>query len=72
MASKYEEIYPPPLSEYTYVCADAYVDSDLKNMEGEVLIKLNFNLVFTSSWELWEMYSIESKPPFTLKYLTPL
>ena len=65
MASKYEEIYPPPLSEYTYVCADAYVDNDLKTMEGDVLIKLNFNLVFTSSWELWEMYSIESKHLYT-------
>lgn len=61
MASKYEEIYPPPLTEYTYVCADAYVDQDLKTMEGDILNKLNFNLVFSSTQELWEMYSIESK-----------
>jgi len=61
MASKYEEIYPPPLSEYTYVCADAYKDRNLKEMEGKVLNKLGFKLVFTSSWELWEIYSIESK-----------
>jgi hypothetical protein len=63
MASKYEEIYPPPLSEYTYVCADAYVDQNLKDMEGDILNQLKFELVFTSSWELWEMYCIESKFP---------
>ena len=61
MASKYEEIYPPPLGEYTYVCADAYIDKDLKKMEGDILNALDFDLVFSSSWELWEMYTVESK-----------
>lgn len=62
IASKYEEIYPPPMSEYTYVCADAYTDKDLLNMEAKILNSLGFNLVFTSSFALFNAYSEESKP----------
>ena len=51
-ASKYEEIYPPPLKEYSYVCADAYSNDDIKNMESQVLNSLEFKLVFSSSFEL--------------------
>lgn len=57
VASKYEEIYPPGLAEYTYVCADAYKDSDLLDMEEKLLNLLGFNLVFTSSFALIETYT---------------
>lgn len=60
IASKYEEIYPPSMSEYTYVCADAYKDQDLLNMEAKILNSLHFNLVFTSSFSLFKAYTEQS------------
>lgn len=64
IASKYEEIYPPAMSEYTYVCADAYKDRDLLDMEAQILNALNFDLVFTSSLSIFKTYSQESKKKF--------
>ena len=61
IASKYEEIYPPELDRFTYVCADAYTNEDLLNMESKVLEILDFNLVFTSSYNLFITYSKEGK-----------
>jgi hypothetical protein len=52
LASKYEEIYPPPLKEYSYVCADAYTNDQLKLMESDVLNLMNFKLVFSSTFEM--------------------
>lgn len=44
-AAKYEEIYPPFLSDFAFVCADAYTEDDILNMEAEVLKLLDFNMV---------------------------
>jgi len=60
ISSKYEEIYPPFLSDFAFVCADAYTEKDILNMEAEVLKLLNFNIVYTSSVELIEAYCVES------------
>lgn len=68
IASKYEEIYPPELERFSYVCADAYTNDDLLQMESKVLELLDFNLVFTSSYNLFLTYSKESK----FCFLTPL
>lgn len=71
IASKYEEIYPPYLSDFAFVCADAYTEADILSMEAEVLKILDFNLVNTSCVELIEAYSFESKI-FSLFKLTNL
>jgi cyclin B len=63
IASKYEEIYPPFLSDFAFVCAEAYSESDILSMEAEVLKLVDFNLVHTSSIELIEAYCEESKLP---------
>jgi hypothetical protein len=57
IASKYEDIYPPSLTEFTYVCDKAYVEKDLLNMEGEVLQLLKFELVTDSSFFYLEMWA---------------
>lgn len=44
MASKYEEIYPPPLKKYVEVTAYTYTASEIKQMEGQIIMALNFNL----------------------------
>ena len=61
VASKYEEIYPPYLSDFAFVCAEAYTESDILNMEAEILRLLDFSIVNTSTLVLVESYSVESK-----------
>lgn len=61
ISSKFEEIYPPELDRFTYVCADAYTNQDILNMESKVLGLLDFNLVYTSCYNLFAAYAKESK-----------
>lgn len=61
VASKYEEIYPPYLSDFAFVCAEAYSESDILSMEAEILRLLDFSLVGTSTLVLVESYVAESK-----------
>jgi len=44
IASKYEEIYPPRMSNFIQVTDNTYSSSELKSMEGKILLALNFNL----------------------------
>ena len=59
-AAKYEEIYPPSIEDFVYICADTYTREDIINMEGLVLDELQFCLVSTSSHNLIGHYSIQS------------
>ena len=44
IASKYEEIYPPRMSNYTEVTANTYTLGQMRRMEEKILEKLAFNL----------------------------
>lgn len=44
VASKYEEIYPPALTDFIYVADDAYTRIQLLHMEMEILKTLEFQL----------------------------
>ena len=44
LASKYEEIYPPRTRNYIEVTADTYSVRDLKNMEGNIIEALGFEI----------------------------
>lgn len=44
IASKYEEIYPPRMSNFTQVTDSSYSTADLKAMEGKILLTLAFSL----------------------------
>ena len=57
IASKYEDIYPPSLYEFTYVCDNAYQQDDLLNMEGEILQLLKFNMVCESSLTFLDLWN---------------
>lgn len=61
IAAKYEEIYPPALGDFVYVCADTYTAYQILEMEGVVLNRLEFDLVYTSSLQLFGIYAEESK-----------
>ena len=60
IASKYEEIYPPSLDDFVYICADTYTKADVIEMESMILDELRFGLVFTSSHNLLTLYVLES------------
>ena len=44
IAAKYEEIYPPEVRDYVYICDNAYSREQIIQMEQTILAKLNFRL----------------------------
>ena len=56
IASKYEEIYPPNSSEFVYITDNAYTLDELYTMESDVLMVLDFDIAFTTSFRFLERY----------------
>jgi len=48
IASKYEEICPPKMDNFLYVCDGAYSKEDILKMEPYILNELNFTIKRTS------------------------
>jgi hypothetical protein len=44
LAAKYEEIYPPEVRDYVYICDNAYTREQIVKMEQMILQTLNFRL----------------------------
>lgn len=44
LAAKYEEIYPPFISDLSYIAADTYTTSQIREMERKVLQTLDYQL----------------------------
>eukprot|EP00287_Rhodomonas_sp_CCMP768_P018105 CAMPEP_0202816898 /NCGR_PEP_ID=MMETSP1389-20130828/7256_1 /ASSEMBLY_ACC=CAM_ASM_000865 /TAXON_ID=302021 /ORGANISM="Rhodomonas sp., Strain CCMP768" /LENGTH=382 /DNA_ID=CAMNT_0049489023 /DNA_START=81 /DNA_END=1227 /DNA_ORIENTATION=- len=44
IAAKYEEIYPPEVRDYVYICDNAYTGEQIVQMEQLILCKLSFRL----------------------------
>lgn len=44
IASKIEEIYPPQIKDYVYICDYAYSKEKILEKESEILEALEFNL----------------------------
>mgnify|MGYP000063563612 FL=1 len=63
IASKFEEIYPPVLDDFVYICADAYSKSDILNMEALMLNDLQFGLVNSSPPTLLGIYTAQKFLP---------
>ena len=40
MAAKYEEIYPPDISDYVRVCNETYSAEEIIDFEGQILLQL--------------------------------
>lgn len=58
IASKYEEIYPPEIKDFAYVCDKAYTVAEIRDMEGKILSSLNFKLTHTSALRFLERYML--------------
>lgn len=54
VASKFEDIYPPDTKELCYLCENAYTKEEILRLESEILSTFNFELVFTSCYDILE------------------
>jgi len=72
-ACKYEEIYPPALKNFVYICDHAYTSNQILEMEADILITLDFKLTHTSAYKFLERFcliaDLESKAQIFARYL---
>lgn len=61
ITSKFEEIYPPVLEDFVYICADTYTKNEIIHMESLVLNDIGFRLVGSTSHTLLGIYATQSK-----------
>lgn len=57
IAAKTEEIYPPNLDNFVFVCDNAYSRANIVEMEARMLLAAEFRLVFSSSLQLLHIYA---------------
>ena len=50
LASKYEEVYAPPVDDFVYISDNTYSREEVLEMERQVLHKLEFRLTSTTAW----------------------
>ena len=56
IASKYEDIYPPEVKDFSYITDNAYTNKEILKMEMEILSTLNFNITFPTPYRFIEIY----------------
>lgn len=61
IATKYEEIYPPLLKDYVYICDQNYSAEEILEMEKNILFALDFDIQLTSSYRFLERFSKHQK-----------
>ncbi|CAG9326044.1 unnamed protein product [Blepharisma stoltei] len=57
IASKYEDISPPAISDLVYVTDKAYTKEQIVEMEEDILVTIEYQLVVPSSWRFFERLS---------------
>jgi len=62
IASKYEEIYPPEIKDFVYICDNAYTKEEIISMEQIILKVLNFTLNLPSSYRFLQYFSRKLNP----------
>lgn len=56
IASKYEDIYPPPVIDFVYITDNAYSTAQIFEMEYSVLSTLNFSVTSCSAYRFLERF----------------
>ena len=56
IASKYEEIYPPIVTDFVYITDNAYTREEILKMEERMLIGLQFGIHYTSPCRFLERF----------------
>lgn len=57
IASKYEEIYAPGITDFVYITDNAYSKEDIFLMEHSILCTLEFNILIPSSFRFLERFA---------------
>ena len=57
IASKVEEIYPPNINSFAYVCDNAYTKQNIIEMESKILHVAEFKLVINSGLQILNIYA---------------
>eukprot|EP00795_Rhopilema_esculentum_P000843 gene843-10587_t len=63
IASKFEEIYPPEVSEFVYITDDTYTAKQVLRMENLILKTLKFDLSAPTALNFLERYIAAAKAP---------
>ncbi|KRW98108.1 Cyclin-like protein [Pseudocohnilembus persalinus] len=62
IACKYEEVYSVPhIKDLVYVCDKAYTKEEILSMEGQIIEKLDFNLISVSPLRFLDYYTKQIK-----------
>ncbi|XP_054160699.1 G2/mitotic-specific cyclin-A-like [Oppia nitens] len=69
IASKYEEIYPPDLSEFVYITDDSYTKHQILNMEKLILKALDFEISAPTTYYFVEKLLTQLDLISNVKYL---
>lgn len=70
IAAKYEEIYPPKVKDFVYICANAYTRADVLKMEARILHLVEFDLVFPTAVQFFGFFQKLHQFEDTIKHLT--
>lgn len=69
IAAKYEEIYPPDVSEFVYITDDTYTKTQVLRMEQLILKVLSFDLTVPTSLVFINTYCVMNDVPDKVKCL---
>ena len=73
IATKYEDIYPPSVAEFSAICKFSHSPSEIIKMEHIILSGLNFDILYNSSYKYLTLFhSIIDKNNKELLYLCQL
>ncbi|XP_073837052.1 G2/mitotic-specific cyclin-A-like [Musca autumnalis] len=70
IASKYEEIYPPDVSEFVFITDDTYSKAQVLRMEQIILKILAFDLCTPTAYVFINTYAVLTDIPDKVKFLT--
>lgn len=74
IAAKFEEIYQvPKISNLIFICDSTYTKSDILEMEGNILLTLDFDLLETHAYTYLQLFNkqaeLDEKDYFLARYL---
>jgi hypothetical protein len=58
IASKYEDIDPPTLQQILYICKGTYTPQQLKLLEHQILLLIDYNLFIATPIQFLQFYSV--------------
>lgn len=73
IASKVEEIYPPELNDWVYLCDGCCTREDVIEWEQKVLTALDYDVVLPTPYDFWFLRTAASSKEHTMwKFLTQM